>query len=482
MRGRAARGTIINAAFGVGTAGLDLLKRLLVAAFLTASEFGLWGLLVGGLMALVLLKQVGVSDKYIQQAEEDQEEAFQKAFTLELLYTLGFYVVIAAALPAYALLLGRPEIIVPGFVLSLVILATAFQSPNWIWMRRMEYLRQRLIAVVDPVLTILVTVPLAIAGLGYWSLVIGAVTGATVGAVVAVWASPYRLAIRFDRGTLREYFSFSWPLLVVSGSNLMIIQLSLIVGEAALGLAGVGIIGLSGALTTYGDRVNVIVTRTIYPAVCAVRHRTDLLFESFTKSNRLGLMWAIPFGGCLALFAPDLVKYGLGSQWTEATGVLQAFGVIMAAKQVAFNWTAFMRARNETRPMAVSSVLAMLTFAAIGVPLMFTMGLTGYVIAMGAVILVQLTVRGYYLERLFPDFALLPHTARAMAPVVPAVAAVLAARMLEGGERSPGLAIGELALYGAVIVVATLVLERDLLREVRGYLRRPRAPVASPAR
>ena len=37
-------------------------------------------------------------------------------------------------------------------------------------------------------------------------------------------------------------------------------------------------------------------TNTLYPAICAVRDRKDVLFEAFVKSNRLALMWALPFG------------------------------------------------------------------------------------------------------------------------------------------------------------------------------------------
>jgi hypothetical protein len=38
-------------------------------------------------------------------------------------------------------------------------------------------------------------------------------------------------------------------------------------------------------------------------------------------------------------------------------------------------------------------------------------------------------------------------------------------------DRSPGVAIVELALYSVLTIAATWAVERDLLREVRGYLR-----------
>ena len=50
-----------------------------------------------------------------------------------------------------------------------------------------------------------------------------------------------------------------------------------------------------------------MVTQTLYPAICAVKDRPDLLFESFWKSNRLALLWAAPIGAAAALFAGDFV-------------------------------------------------------------------------------------------------------------------------------------------------------------------------------
>lgn len=67
-------------------------------------------------------------------------------------------------------------------------------------------------------------------------------------------------------------------------------------------------------------------------------------------------------------------------------------------------------------------------------------------------------------------FAMARHAARAVAPSVPAVAAVLVARFLEGGDPSAGYAIVELVLCVVATVVATYALECDLLREAVGYL------------
>jgi len=478
LREHTARGVIINGAFQVGFAGFGLLQRFAAAAFLTTVEFGVWGLVLTTLITLSFLKQIGISDKYIQQDEPDQERAFQKAFTLELLYTLLFSIGIVVLLPLYALIYGQPEVLLPSIVLSFALLGSALNAPLWIPLRRMQFVRQRLLEAINPVVSTIVMVGLAIAGAGYWALVAGMLAGVYSAAIVAWVTCPYKLAFRFDRGSLREYVGFSWPLLVAGGSGLVVVQGTMIVANDAVGLAGVGAIALAGSLIVFAQRVDGIISRTIYPAICAVKDRTDLLFETFVKSNRLALMWGMTFGVGLALFAPDLVEFVLGERWEPATILLQGLGLLVGLRQLGFNWTLFFQATGETRPMAVSGVVALIAFAVVIAPAILLWGLDGYVAGMAAALVADLAVRFHYLSKLFADLSPIRHMLRAFAPSVPAVLVVLAVRGLASGDRTLEIALLELALYLLTTLAATLVFERALIREIAGYLR-GRAPEAA---
>jgi O-antigen/teichoic acid export membrane protein len=481
LREHTARGTVINAVFLIGFNALGLLKGFVVAALLTVADYGVWGIIVIGLGTLGWLKQVGISDKYVQQTEADQELAFQRAFTLELIATAAYGLVVAAIIPVLAILYGESKVIAPAAFTLLMLPAAVLQATIWIHYRRMAFVRQRALEAIDPITTFVVTVALAIAGAGYWSLVIGAVAGSWASAAAAVWHSPYPLRLRYDRGTLRSYVGFSWPLLLAGGSGIIAAQGSLLAGDHVLGLAGVGAIALASSIVLYTDRVDQIVTSTLYPAICAVRDRRDLLLESFVKSNRLALMWGFPFGVGVALFAADLVHSVIGDRWAPAIVLIQAFGLIAAANHIGFNWTAFFRASGETRPIAVVSGIATAAFLAFALPGLLLWELDGYAAGMGAVILVTLAARFAYLARLFPGLQIARHFARAIAPTVPAAAAVLALRLVEGSGRTPALALAEVAVYLVVTVAATIPLERDLLREVARYLRAGRRVPAGAA-
>jgi len=474
LRSRAARGTVVNAGFSFAVSLIGLIRGIAVASFLTAGDYGLWGLIAAVFVTLLWLAAVGFDDKYIQQDHPDQEVAFQIAFTLQTFLCLAFMLLVIIAVPLFALAYGTSEIIGPGLALGLAAPAIALQTPMWIFWRRMDFVRQRVLQIWDPVVSLVVTLGLAAAGMDLWALVVGTLAGSWSAAIVAVRASPYRLRFRYEPGALREYASFSWPLLLGSASIVLVTQLPLLVASRAEGLATVGAIALAGNISVFANRVDEIVTQTLYPAVCRVRDRADLLFESFVKSNRLALLWAAPCGAGVALFAPDLVDFVIGDQWKFAVVLIQVFGLTAAMNQIGFNWTAYYRALGRTRPIAVANAVLVIAVAAIALPLLADRGVDGFAVGMAIATAIFVGVRLVYVARLFPTLAIAKHVARALAPVVPAVLAVLAVRLAEGGgRRTPAQAIAELAVFVVLVPAATLVFERRLLTEALGYLRAP---------
>jgi O-antigen/teichoic acid export membrane protein len=480
LRLRTARGTIVNAIFMVAASGIALVQAVLVAGLLPTSVLGQWGLLMAGFMTLLLLGSVGIDDKYVQQDESDQQRAFEIAFTIQVLLGVLFVVVILVGMPLFALLYGRSEIIGPGCALALGIPALALQMPLWTHYRRMDFARQRKLQVIDPVVTFVVTIALVLAGMKLWALVIGAIVGSCLASVAIVRSSPYPLRLRWDRDAAKEYARFSWPLFVATGATVLLVQVPVTVSSHVLGIAAVAGISLAGNIAQFTTKVDYLVTQTMYPAICAVKDRTDLLFESFWKSNRLALLWAAPLGAAAALFASDFVHHVIGEKWRFAVPLIAIAGAAAVVNQVGFNWTAFFRAIGDTRPLAVASVVGVAVTLAVGVPLMVEHGITGFGVGVASSAVVGVALRLWYLRRIFPGVAFVGHVVRGIGPTVPAVAAILALRAIDGGARTPSRVAVEALLYTALVVVATYASERPLLREAVDYLRHSRVGRAAP--
>ena len=262
--------------------------------------------------------------------EADQELAFQKAFTLELAFNGLFLVVLAVAIP-----LDRRWSTAsrsssrPGSCCSLAVVAVALQTPIWVYYRSMGFVRQRTLQAVDPIVGFVVTVG---AG-GRRARLLGAGDRGGRrrvgrGAVVAVRASPYPL-----RAALRPRHAALLRVVLVAAVPRP--RRAALRHRAELRPArrrrrcsawpASARSRWPATISDYTDRVDQIVAATLYPAICAVRDRRDLLFEAFVKSNRLALMWGMPFGVGLALFAADLVQFGhrraLGPAVGAAAGV-----------------------------------------------------------------------------------------------------------------------------------------------------------------
>jgi O-antigen/teichoic acid export membrane protein len=485
LRAATARGGVVNAAFLSGAEGLVLLQGLLATALLGPGAIGLYGVVTTTAMTVVQLRRVGIDEAFVQQAADDEEAEFQRAFTVELGIGLLGSLVIAVAAPVLAALYDDDRLLALTLAVAYLPVAFALQAPQWAAFKAMDYLRLRMLQAIVPLGTVVVAVPLLLAGVGVWSLVIGPFCG-NAAAVAAAWVvSPYRLRLRFDREAAHRYLRFSWPIFVTSLAALLVAQAQVAVFGLSDGLVAAGWITLAATLTRYADRADQILATTIYPAIVRVRDRIAVQEELFAKANRLTLMWAFPFGAGLALFAGDLVGFVLGDDWHGAVVLIGGLAVASALQQLGYNWFSFYRARGASWPQAVESAVFAGSFAVLAVPGELAWGSWGFVGGRIACTLCVLAVRRVYLRRLMPAARLWSVAARALVPVAVATAPVLVLRAaLHGHARTLAQALAELALWLVLLAASTARMERGLLAELRGYLRMggsdaPAAPAAA---
>lgn len=481
LRGRTARGALINGGFLVATTGLALIQGTLVARLLPTSVIGRFELLMAAFMTVLMLGSVGVDDKYIQQDDHDQQRAFEIAFTLQWVLAGLLALLLLVGIPAFAAIYGQPSIVAPGLVLIASLPALVFQMPLWVHYRRMDFLRQRKLQLLNSATLFVAMIALVLAGLQLWALVIAGLISSWVTAAFCVRSSPYRLRLRWERGAVREYRRFSWPLLLGTINTALTWQVPIILAARMHGPTAVAGIALAISIAQYTTRVDDIVTNTLYPAICAVKDRADLLFEAFWKSNRLALLWAAPMGCLGALFIGDFVHLVIGEKWRFAAPLIGIVAATAAVNQIGFNWTAFYRAIGETQPIATLTSVNLVTTLAVAVPLLATHGVTGFGIGLAVVTLITLAVRLRYLVRLFPGLEMVSHIAHGIGPAAAATVAVLLFRVADGGARTPSRVSLEVVLFGAVALATTYVSERKLLREAINYIRKRSTPAPAPA-
>ena len=471
LRNRAARGAIVNGVFLLAVEALGVLQAVVVARLLSADQVGLYGIASVTVMTLLSLKQIGIDEAYIQQEEANQEEAFNQAFSIDLMLSLAFSVLTAAAAPLVAVLYGDSSVAPLMVALALMPILFALQAPAWIYLRRMDFIRQRSLQAVVPLVTLIVTVSLVIAGLGAWGLVLGALAGNAAAALVAVAVSPFELRITANKTVVRHYMRFSAPIALAAICGLVIRQGQTLAFNTKLGLAGVGYLTLAVTLTRYADRADQLITQTIYPAICAVREMPSRLIEAFEKSNRLTAMWALPFGALTVLFAEGFVHWVIGPKWAPAVELIQLVGLSTAIYQLGFNWTAFHRALGRTRQQTIYAIAGLIAFLAVPLPLLFLKGAAGFGWGLLAVNAIAGGLRWFYMRELLPGVGIRRLVWRSFIPPVVAAVPVVIWQSAQSQITSPWVFALQILSYLILYAVMTIVLERALLSEALGYLR-----------
>ncbi len=470
LRHRTVRGVLINALFLGGADVLVLAQWLIVTVLLGPQSIGLYGIVTTTAVTVAALRRIGIDEAFVQQREDDQAAEFQRAFTLELVVGGAFSLILLATAPIVAAVYGDERLLPLTAAVAYLPTAFALQAPTWIFFRRMDFLRVRILQSLVPVITFCVTVPLAAAGVGVWSLVIGPAVGNGVAVVAGIAVCPYPLALRFDREARARYFRFSWPVFVAAASTLLVQQGQMLAFTLHGGLVAAGYITLAVTLTRYADRADQIIATTIYPAICVVRDQIATLREIFVTSNRVALTWVLPFCGGFILFSADLVHFVLGAKWLPAVPLLQGLAGTAAIQQLGYNWFSFYRARGDSGRQAVEAAVSTAAFLALAVPGLLIWGIWGFIGGRLAGAVLVLAVRRHYVSRLL-GVELLAVGLRGAAPVAVAAAAVLGLRaVVWAGARTAAQAVAELFVFVAVIAAVSWWTERSLVRELWAQL------------
>ena len=134
-----------------------LLQGLLATALLGPSAIGLYGVVTTTAMTIVALRRVGIDEAFVQQAAEDEEAEFQRAFGVELAVGLVASLAIALLAPVLAAVYGDDRLLALTLGVAYLPVAFSLQAPQWIFFRRMDFLRLRLLQAIVPLGTVLVS-------------------------------------------------------------------------------------------------------------------------------------------------------------------------------------------------------------------------------------------------------------------------------------------------------------------------------------
>lgn len=353
---------------------------LILAHLLTPEAFGVVATVTMVTSFAEMFSDAGFQ-KYLVQHEFGDDEgrllATDVAFWTNLGVACALWAMIFLFKDSIASLVGNPGL---GGVIAVACASLPLVSLSSVqtatYQRALDFKTLFSSRVGSALVVLIVSVPLAYSGCGYWSMVAGTLAS---NAFLAAWLtarSAWKPRPRYSVPALKAMLSFSvWTLL-----EQFTIWLTNWVGTFVLGsVLSAGYLGMYKTSTSLVSSITGIATSAVNPVVFSGlsrlqgdRGRFDGAFYSVQRYLSLVL---VPLAGCLVVFREMFVGILLGPQWGETA---LFFGLYAAASSVVVVFCHTASEAYRALGMPRVSTLAQVLYLAMLVPTMFLSAKAGY--------------------------------------------------------------------------------------------------------
>ncbi len=314
----------------------DLLPKILqpvvtivLARILIPEDFGIIGIaaLVIGLVRM--LESMGLNQALIQ-TDEDIEEAGDVVFWSNLGLSLILFIALYFAAPWIARFFDEPRSAAVIQVMGIQLIISAFDDVQEALLQRdfqfKELVGRRLVPVL---ISAVISVAMAIAGYGYWSLVVGTLVGTALGVAFLWRVSQWRPRFRYDLRVARLLIGFGILVTLESFQGWALNYGDNLAAGYFLGVEGLGFytMAFTVAVVMLGFMI-LPVSRVAYSAFSRLKDDREQLRRSFVEMTRYLAVIVIPVSLGIFLCADFIVEIILKTPWEPAVPAIRILAIM----------------------------------------------------------------------------------------------------------------------------------------------------------
>jgi O-antigen/teichoic acid export membrane protein len=371
--------------------------QFVLARMLLPEHFGIMAfswMVVGFLSNLTSFQ----TSKFVISTRENVERIVNSAFTLELLLSLGMFVLTLVLAPWAMKVLGKPDQATFVRVLALSFFSSPFLQLRALLERQLDFKKANVPDVSGLIAEAVVAISLACVGLGVWSLVWGRLSRFLVQTLVIWKITPYRPRLVLDLGAIKQVMKYGWPL--VGAAVLIFFYWNIdyyIVGNL-MGDEQLGYYWLAFQMSTYLLQVKNAVSTVVFPVFSALSddERIREGFELLTKFTALAYL--LP-AAMMLVTGRQVVQFLLGEKWLPATIPLQVFFLLTAFKATIGYWEPIVLVKGVTRIQFYLTMYGAVSTAVLGYLFTLRWGITGMAVAVSLAAVIPMPVLEFMVRR-----------------------------------------------------------------------------------
>lgn len=454
-----------------------MILAIVLARLLVPEDFGLLALAMILVNAANYFTDLGMRPTVVQ-TREDINKVAHFAFVIVMTASVAFTILAALAAGPLARALGGDEQLIPvlRWMTLYITLDGLWVIPEALLRRRLKFKQLGLSQIPAELSATLIAIPLALAGFGVWSLVIGQLLG-QVTRIALLWffARPWFLLRpqKWDIRIIKGMFRYGLPSMGSGMTKYAQNQIDTLIVGRRLGPASVGIYSKAFQLTTrLADMLTTAVFgNVLFPSYAKMQDDKPRLSRAYLLSNKLVILIITPVAIGLAITAPLLVPVMLGPQWTPMIPIWQIFSLYGLTRPISTNAAPLFSAIGQPRRNLTASVVLISVMVPALLLLIGPYQATGAALAVGLANVVAMLFNVFQVNQVLPGTAwktLVQSLPFFLAAGLMALGVVLLQRpivQLAGGENIFAL-VAIIVIAAAIYLGIVLLIQRPLVIEL----------------
>lgn len=444
---------------------LVLASTAILARLLTPADFGVVAIALVFMTFMDAVKDLGLGNALIVSRPGEEAERAQTVFSWSVLIGVVLSLGTCAISPLVSAFFREPALTWMLSAIGANFTLRALGATHYAIARKQINYRVRTVSEIAEVsVRGVLSIGLAIAGLGAWSLVLGYVAGVAASTVSLWWMVDFRPRAQLTRRHLRDLLKFGGALTLVDIGATLVYNLDYIFVGRVLGAASLGLYTIGFRLPELAilNLANVAAD-VLFPAYSSLRR--DRLIDAFLMTLRYVSMATLPVAAGLVVLARPVTMVVFGSQWTHSIAVMQVITLYTVCVAFTIPSGTIFKVTGRAWLMVVFTVPAIAALVVLLV-LFAHRGILAVAWATTAIQAIGLPVQALVASRQLRIPLLAP--IRAICPTLVGTAGMVAAMKLVDSVVSGSVAtlvVGGLA--GASVYVGLLVLvSRDSLERL----------------
>jgi lipopolysaccharide exporter len=333
-----ARSSRQTAVAQVVTQGVRFLTNVVLARLLTPNDFGVVAVALVLTALIDQFKDFGMGAAIIQRPTVDRI-LLNSVFYLNVaigIFAAGGMLLFAEPL-AEAIGNRSASTVIRAYAGITIVTALGLVHQS-VLSRRMQFRKLAWVTAVPAVITASTSLIAAVAGMGYWALVLGAAVGAIAGTVMLWGSDKWRPTREVSFSSLASIWGFSWHAFMSNVLYCVWTQMDKVIVSRGVGPAALGIYTMGQrVVSTPLSAISSVIDRVTFSAFSRRQDENAALRSGFTRSSAVIALITFPVMAGAAALATPMVAVVFGPKWSDLAPVIQVLAPVGAVQSVTFN-------------------------------------------------------------------------------------------------------------------------------------------------